>query len=190
MTFLKYSLITVLTLMLLGCAGYLIASSGVQSKPGYAKIDLPSWLSTETTVALNIGPRGLKPVRWVIKRLISTSDHQLDLSERLILTVMLDLQGLQLRIYEVDDNRPVFDQAIDDAIISLKQGHWQTLLSVREDDKRMVVMQAGDQGMISGLTILASTPENAFFVNLIGHLTPESIAIIADSLAASNQTNL
>jgi hypothetical protein len=174
--------------MLLGGAGYLIASSGMQSKPGYTKLDLPSWSSTNTTVALNLGPNGLKPVRWMIKRLINSSDRQLDLPEQLILTVILDLQGLQLRIYEVEDNRPVFDQAIDDAIATLEQGNWQTLLRVREEQNRIVVMQEGDDDMISGLSVLASTSENAFFINLVGQLTPESIAIIAESISASNQT--
>jgi hypothetical protein len=168
--------------MLIATASYLVVSTGAQSKPGYAKIDLPSWFSTKTSVALNLGPKGLKPVRWAIKHLIANSDHELNLSEQLILTVVLDLQGLQLRLYEVEDNRPVFDKAIDEAITTLKQGDWQTLLSLREDDKRVVVMHVGDEELISGVSVLGSTPESAFFINLVGRLTPESMNIIIESL--------
>jgi predicted methyltransferase len=99
--------------------------------------------------------------------------------------VILDLQGLQLRLYEVEDNRPVFDKSIDQAIVTLKQGDWRTLLSLREDDKRIVIMQAGSDDLISGLSVLGSTPESAFFINLVGHLTSKSMAKIAESLDSS-----
>jgi len=186
MTFLKYSLITLLTLAVIGTAGYLLASTGAQSKPGYAKIDLPSRFSVKTSVAVDLGPNGIKPVRWAIKALIKHTDHQLDLSEQVILSVLLDLQGLQLRIYEVNDNRPVFDKVIDKAIVTLKKGGWKTSFSLREGDKRIVVMHVGEEDLISGLSVLGSTPEDAFFVNLMGRLAPESISKIIESLNRSN----
>ena len=120
-------------------------------------------------------------MRWMVNRIIDASDEELELSERLLLSVLQDLQGVQLRVYEVENNRQVFEQAIDDSIATLRQDDWQTLLKVREDDKRVVVMQSGDEGLISGLSVLASTPENAVFINLVGQLDPESIALIADS---------
>jgi len=127
----------------------------------------------------------LKPLQWTVTRLVRASGHDLELSERLIVSVLQDLQGVQIRLYEVEKNRSVFDQAIDDSVITLKKANWQTLLSARDGDKRIVVMQAGDNELISGMSILVSTPENAAFVNLVGELTPESIEIIAKSLAAS-----
>jgi hypothetical protein len=190
MKFLKYSFISLLTLVLIGGSGYLLAASGMQSKPGYAKLTLPSWLSTNTSVALNLGPRGLKPVRWVINRVLDASNQELELSERILIGVLDDLQGVRLRIYEVENNSQVFEQAIDDSIASLKQKNWQTLLSVQEDDKHIVVMQAEDEGLISGLSVLLSTPENAFFMNLVGQLNPQSIALIAESFDPSDGTSL
>jgi hypothetical protein len=166
--------------MLIGSGGYLLASSGMKSKPGYVKLTLPSWFLTDTKVALNLGPSGLKPVRWMINRFADPSDQTLELPERILLSVLQDLQGVQLRIYEVDNNRQVFDQAIDDSIVSLSQANWQTLLKVREDNKRIVVMQSADKGLISGLSVLVSTPENAVFMNLVGQIDPDSIATIAN----------
>lgn len=173
---------TLLTIVLIGSAGYLLAASGMQSKPGYAKLVMPSWFLTDTKLALNLGPRGLKPVRWITDNIVVASYDDLELSERLILSMLQDLHGVQLRIYEVENNREVFEQAIDESIISLKHDDWQTLLSMREDNKRIVVMQSAHAGVISGLSVLASTPENAFFVNLVGQLNPKSIEILADSL--------
>ena len=182
MNFLKYSFITFLALILVGSAGYILAASGMQSKPGYAELTLPGWSSTNTVVALNLGPRGLKPTRWMIERVLNASDDELKLSEQLLLSVLQDLHGVQLRIYAVENNRPVFEQAIDDSITSLRQKDWQTVLKVQEDNKRIVVMQFADEGLISGLSVLATTPENAVFINLVGQIDPESIAAIAESL--------
>ena len=56
-----------------------VASLRLQSKPGYAKLILPSWLSTNTTLALNLGPRGLKPVKWIVNRAVDASEHELEL---------------------------------------------------------------------------------------------------------------
>ena len=181
MNFLKYSFITLLTLVLIGSAGYLLASSGIESKPGYVKLTMPSWFLTDTKLALNLGPKGLQPVRWIVKRIVNGSDDELELTERLLLSVIQDLQGVQLRIYEIENNRPVFEQAINDSVTTLEQAQWQTILKVREDNKRVIVMQSENAGIISGLSVLASTPENAVFINLVGQLNPDSIALIADS---------
>ena len=182
MKFLKYSLITFLTLALIGSAGYLLASSGIESKPGYVKLTMPSWFLTDTKVALNLGPRGLKPLRWMVNRIVDSSAEELELPERLILSMLQDLQGVQLRIYEVENNRPIFEQAIEDSVSTLRREGWQTLIKVREDDKHVVVMQTGNEVLISGLSVLASTPENAVFINLVGEIKPESIAAIANSM--------
>ncbi|MFT5655625.1 MAG: hypothetical protein ACI9XU_001346 [Arenicella sp.] len=176
--------------MLIGSAGYLLAASGMQSKPGYAKLTLPSWLATNTTLALNLGPRGLKPVQWIINRTVDGSEQDLELPERILMNVLHDLQGVQLRIYEVENNSQVFEQAINASIVSLKQKGWQTLLSVREDDKHIVVMQAEEEGLISGLAVLVNTPENAVFMNLVGQISPESIALIAEGFGPANDSDL
>ena len=182
MNFLKYTLITLFTIILIGSAGYLLASSGIESKPGYVKLTMPSWFMTDTKVALNLGPKGLKPLRWMIDKALNSSEGELELEEQLLLSVLQDLQGIQLRVYEVDNNRQLFEQAIDESVQTLKQEDWQTLLKVREHDKHVVVMQSGTEKLISGLSVLASTPENAVFINLIGEINPESIAIIADGI--------
>lgn len=182
MNFLKYSVITLLTVVLIGSAGYLLASSGIQSKPGYAKLTMPSWFSTDTIVSINLGPRGLKPVRWMIERVVNSSNDDLEIQEKILLSMLQDLQGVQLRVYEVDNNRKIFEKAIDESLVTLKQDGWQTLITAREEEKRVVIMQAGDAELITGFSILISTPENAVFVNLMGQLNPESIALLAKNL--------
>lgn len=182
MKIIKYILITLVTLVLIGSAGYLYAAGGLKSKPGYADLVLPGWLSTDTALAVRLGPGGLKPVRWVVNRVIENSHNKSDLSKLVLTRLLDDLEGVQLRIYEVKNNQPVFDQAIDDSIMSLIQQDWQILVRLREHEEHIVIMQSAEAGLIRGLSILASTPENAVFINLVGQLSPESISEIADNL--------
>ena len=79
MNFLKYTLITLFTIVLIGSAGYLLASSGIESKPGYVKLTMPSWFMTDTKVSLNLGPKGLKPLRRMIDKALHASDDELEL---------------------------------------------------------------------------------------------------------------
>jgi hypothetical protein len=44
--------------------------------------------------------------------------------------------------------------------------------------------------LISGLAVLVNTPENAVFMNLVGQISPESIALIAEGFGPSNDTDL
>lgn len=184
MKFLKYTLIIIFTLFLIASAGYLLAASGIESKPGYAKLSTPSWFFTDNKIALNLGPIGLKPARWVAKRIIHATDEDLQSAELELLSLLDDIHGLQLRIYNVKDDRSVFEQAIDESVSELKKANWQTLIKVREDDKHIVVMKPGndDGDIISGLSVLLSTPDNAVFINLVGQLNLEKIALVAAKL--------
>jgi len=96
--------------------------------------------------------------------------------------VLNDAQGLQLRIYEVENNQSIFEDAIDESVTALNRENWETIIKVREDDQRVVIMQSLDENLIAGLAVLISTPEDAVFVNLVGPLKPESIAMIAENI--------
>ena len=181
MQFLKYIFVTLLALLFIGVTGYVVASSGIKSQSGYANLTLPGWSARSTIVAVNVGPIGFKPVQWLVQQIVEHSDTDLDVAEKVLLGTIHDVQGLQLRIYNVDGDREVYDQAIKDSTERLKQQLWQTVVGVREDDQRIVVMQYEEEGIISGLTVLVSTPDNAVFVNLLGEFDPEEIARYAES---------
>ena len=173
---LKISLIVTASLLIVFAAGYLYASSGLTSKPGYAKLALPEGPSVNGLFSINIGPSGVKPVRWLVG-LVADDFHQVDhLPKRLIDDTLQDLQGIQLRVYEVGGNRHVFDEAIADTLVHLKEKNWQTLASIREDDVKIAVLQYGHDHKIEGLSVMASTPDRALFLNLIGPFDANAIA--------------
>ena len=176
MSILRICLIAFVTILLVGTAGYLYASGGVKSKPGYAKLITPKGKSVDTILSLNIGPGGVGPVRWLVEQIADESEEEHEVPERVLVSLLHELQGVQLRIYEVHNNRQIFDDAIADSVTALKAKSWETMLSVREDDDHIVAMQYGDDVQIAGLSIMASTPDKAVFLNLIGPFSPESIA--------------
>ena len=124
----------------------------------------------------------IKSARWIIERFANATDNKSEVPIQLLLSVLNDIQGLQLRIYEVENNQAIFERAIDDSVARLNADEWQTLVKVREEDQRVVIMQSGTEELITGLAILVSTPEEAVFINLVGPLKPESIAMIAENI--------
>ena len=178
---LKITLIVLGSLLLIGSAGYLYASSGIKSKPGYAKLAPPHWASVDTLFSVNIGPGGIKPARWLVEKFAEESDLEHDVPERVLKRVLHDLQGVQLRVYEVHDNQHVFINAIAESVVDLKQDNWQTLVAARDGEEHVVAMQYGDEARIDGLSIMASTPDTAVFLNLIGPFDLESITEAAET---------
>ncbi len=173
---LKICLITVASLLLIVGAGYLYASSGVKSKLGYAELALPKDENIRPLLAVNIGPGGVKPARWLADKVMVNVDHTGQVPERLLKSVINDIQAVQLRVYEIAGSRNVFDDAIIESVHSLRKKNWQTLATVREEDVKVVVMQYSQGEQLAGLSFMASTPENALFLNLIGPFNPDAIA--------------
>ena len=173
---LKYTLVFVLSFVLLGMTSMLLASTGLKSQAGYAKLALPGWLERDTLVSVDMGPVGVKPVRWAISTALAAKQDSFELSERVLLDLLDDIDGIQLRIYQVDQNRQIYDQAIDASVAQLKQHDWQTLVSARQDDERVAIMQSQTGELITGLTILVNDGEHAVFINLCGQFNPQELA--------------
>ncbi len=172
---LKIAVIVVSSLLLVGGAGYLYASSGIKSNAGYASLVKPVG-SVDTLLSLNVGPRGVQPARWLIDKFVQDSAAPSDAAERMLKTALQDLQGVQLHVYEVGGNQPVFDKAIADSVAKLTQKSWQILTTVRDEDVKIAVLHFADGPHIAGLSIMASTPEKAVFLNLVGPFDYDGIA--------------
>ena len=176
---LKIILIVVVSLGVIGGAGYLYASSGIKSKTGYAKLATPR---ANALISVSVGPSGLGPVRWIVEKITDSADFEHKIPKQLLNNVMQELQGVQLRVYDVSGNRHVFDSAIAESIASLTTKGWQALMTVRDGDERIVVMQYGTDDEIEGLSIMVSVPDNAVFLNLIGPFDPRAIAETASKM--------
>ena len=182
MKFFKFIFVTFFTIVLIGVASYVLATTGIKSKPGYANWVLPSWSLSDTRIAIKVGPVGVKSVRWIVEQIVLDSHADVDVSQRALLGVLKDVDGLQLRIYQVTGNRQKFDQALQASVTALKQEAWETIVSVREDNEHVVVMQSQAAGIISGVTVMVNTPDESIFINLVGQFDPQEIVAYAESL--------
>ena len=180
---LKIIMLGLATTALIGTAGYLYASSGMSNKPGYLPMsqleNLAPVQNIEPLISIKLGPGGVGPVRWLFKQIAFDGGQELEASERIVMSALKELQGVQLKVYEVGENRQIFDQAITQATANLKHQNWLPLLKVHEDDEHVVVMHSGTHEQITGLSIMASTPDKAVFVNLIGPFSADTIAATA-----------
>lgn len=168
-------IIGVSALVMIGCGGYLYASSGIKAKPGYVKLQLPNPKFAEPLISVKLGPGGVGPMRWLFKQITSQLDGESDLAQQVISSVLHELHGVQLQVYEVDNNQAVFEQAINRSILDLKKQNWSVLLRVQERDEHVVVMQSASDDLISGFSVLVSNADNAIFLNLIGPFDPALI---------------
>lgn len=176
----QIALIVLLSMVWVCSIGYLYASSGIKTKPGYVKLVLPNPELVSPQISVTLGPSGVGPVRWLFKRLASSSNRELDVPERVLSSVLQDLRGVQLSVYEVDNNRAVFDEAISSSLQDLRAQGWQTLIKVKEDHEHVLIMQSSNGAEISGISLLVNSSDNAVFVNLVGPFDADEVAAAAE----------
>lgn len=167
--------------VVLSLGGCHMTSTALQTHPGYADLSLPDRLQTSSTFSLALGPTGLIPVRWFISHAVENSDEAGVEADMLTRAVLQAVKGVRIRVYEVDNNGELFDTAINESVSTLKQAGWQTLVTVKEADERVVIMQAGEGELIVGLSVLVVNPEEAVFVNIVGEFKPDDVVMLADS---------
>ena len=168
------------TLSLGGCFS---ASTTLQAHPGYADLSLPDRSQVNSTLSLSLGSVGLIPARWLVSHAVADSAEAGEEAKRLTRAVLQAVEGVQLRVYDVDNNTEMFDGAINESVSNLKAAGWQTLVTVKEANERVVIMQAGEDEMIVGLSVLVSNPDEAIFVNVVGQLKPEDVVLLAGNSA-------
>ena len=72
----------------------------------------------------------------------------------------------------------------------LKEDGWDVIAKVKENDEIVEVHTLFDQDIINGLFITVAGTERAIFVNVFGHINPEQIGKLLDSLDIDNLGNV
>jgi hypothetical protein len=91
------------------------------------------------------------------------------------------LDGLRIRVYEVDGNDNAVAASVQAMAASLLADDWQPVMRVLEDDEQVHSLINESQDTIHCLILLASDDHEAVIVNLIGDLSPE---LLGTSLTA------
>lgn len=142
-----------------------------RSNDGYADLDSPGIFDTDRTMAMSFGPTLLNFAAFVI-----------DEDEPETAAMLRDLDGVRIRIYEIDGDADRVAGRVQKMSVQLREDDWQPVMLVQEDEEQthMLMRSSGDR--IEGLTLLTADGEEAVVINLMGHLDPKNFTEVMVAL--------
>jgi hypothetical protein len=162
--------------IVIGLAAVLLSGCGLtapRSNDGYADLDSLGVFDVDNVMTLSIGPSLL---RFAAKHTEDDPETQALLS---------NLEGVRIRIYEIDGNADRVAGRVDAMGTRLQQQGWEPVAVLREADEtvHMLMKPIGDSDgqRIAGLTVLVADQEEAVIVNVMGDLKPE---LFSDTMMA------
>lgn len=156
-----------LMVLLMGCG-----ITAPRSSEGFANLDSLGVLDTDRRMALSIGPAVIR----LAARLVEEDEPE-------TAELLRDLEGIRIRIYEIDGDPDRVAARIQRMSAHLREDRWEPVMLVREEGEQthMLVRQRGDR--ILGLTLITSDGDSeAVVINLMGHLDPEHFSDVMVSL--------
>jgi hypothetical protein len=151
-----------------------LASCGLtapRSNEGYADLESLGVFDTDRTMALSIGPTMLRFAAMVI-----------DEDEPETAALLRDLDGVRIRIYEIDGDAGRVAERVYDMSKHLREDNWQPVMLVNDDDEQTHMLMRSRGERIQGLTLITSDEEEAVVINLMGHLDPASFTEVMVAL--------
>jgi len=140
-----------------------IAGCGItapRSNEGYANLDSPGMRDTHRVMALSLGPTTLHFAALFI-------DDEPELK-----TLLRDLEGVRVRIYEVDGDSQRIAGNFERMGNKLQDDGWEQVMLVHEDDELVQMFARTSAGDIQGLTIVSADDEDVVVVNVMGKIDP------------------
>ena len=183
-----FSLIIIFIAALL-FGGYLLATTGLESKPGYSQLKPLNTLEQQSTLSLRLGPFAMSPLHWLSKPFTSLAIDTHDVHADIVLSLLNKLEGLQLHVYDNVQQLSQMQQVVIDQKKALKMDGWETIVTVREDNEQVLIMSKTIDEAIVGLTVSVIDQQQAVFINLMGSINQEDLGNIARVLNADNNHN-
>jgi len=143
--------------------------------PGYVNFGDLTATYGEPKMTINLGGTMLEFVG------LMSSSEDAETSE-----LISKLKGIRVQIYGTDK---MGETASLDAAMSqftkvksdLKADGWEPVVSINEDDERVLVYMKMDKGNMEGMTVMVVDEEQAVFVNIIGQLNPAELGKVMES---------
>ena len=161
-------------LLLLAGVILLISACGItapRSNPGYAHLESLGMRDTDRVMSLSIGPTLLH----FAARFLDDEPEIQDLLRR--------LEGVRVRIYEINGDANRVAQRIFSMSQHLRGDGWEPVLLVREQDEEVHMLLRMNNDQISGMIVLVSDGESeAVIVNLMGEIRPEQFGSVMIAL--------
>ena len=150
---------------LLACVTLFITACGItapSSNDGYADLESLGMHDTNRVIGLSIGPT-----------LLHFAARYMD-DEPELRDLLRSLDGVRIRIYEIDGDAGRVAQRIFKMSEHLQKDGWEPVLLVREQNEEVHMLLRMVNHHISGMTVLVSDGESeAVIINLMGEIRPE-----------------
>ena len=91
------------------------------------------------------------------------------------------LKGVRVHIYSTDGDASAALDKVNSVKSMLKDGNWESIVQVNEDDEQVHIFVKMDGDKMNGLTLMAVDDEEAVFVNIIGRLDPAQLSEVMDN---------
>jgi hypothetical protein len=161
-------------LLLLVCVTFFISACGItapRSNDGYADLESLGMRDTDRVMNISIGPALLH----FAARYIDDEPETRDL--------LRSLDGVRIRIYEIDGDASRVAQRIFSMSEHLQEDGWEPVLLEREQDEEVHMLLRMNNDHISGMIVLVSDGESeAVIVNLMGEIRPEQFGDVMVAL--------
>ena len=150
--------------LLLTLTAFALTSCGItasRSNEGFANLDSPGVSDTDRIMSLSLGKTTL---RFAARFLDDEPETQ---------TLLRSLDGVRIRIYEVNGNTDRIAQNFDRMGTKLSNDGWQPVMLVREEGELVQMFSKSSSRGMQGLTIVSADDEEVVVVNVMGDIKPE-----------------
>lgn len=133
-----------------------------RASEGYADLESLGMRDTDQVMSLSIGPSVLR----------FAAGHVDDDPE--VRELLRSLDGIRIRIYEIDGDAGRVALKIDAMSRHLQDGGWEPVMRVRQENEATHMLLRVVDERIRGLTVLVSDGDSeAVVINLMGKIKPE-----------------
>ena len=142
---------------------------------GYADLESLGIGDTDRVMTLSIGPALLR----------FAAAHIEDEPE--VKELLKSLDGVRIRIYEIDGDAGRVAARIDTMSLHLQEDGWEPVMLVRDDNETVHMLLRTNEGRIQGMTVLVSDGvSEAVLVNLMGDIRPQQFGDVMVALDVDN----
>jgi hypothetical protein len=130
----------------------------------------------ENVVSVNLGPELLE----FAKAFLSSENPE----EAAALQITDGLEGIQVRVFEFDQEGDYLPSDLDAIKQQLSRDGWTRVVEVNDDNDQVGVwmfMQAGasqQNSVVDGMVVLVEEPDEIVFVNIVGSINPSDLAAL------------
>ncbi len=161
----KVALIVVAVLTLVIGGGVALAMSSSKELRGSIEYTLPDMPELTQKVSIDIGPIGLKPLKWIAR-----------VADEPEVKLLGKIDSVKVRVYDVDGDYINIANRLKMPLAALKNQGWEQTLSVNENNERVMIYTQAVENAFTGVIVLVVNAREAVFINAAGKLAQDDLA--------------